>query len=100
MAWPVPCLIIAAVIFAMLYQNLWRPMQVAAAIVAVICAILFVFPGSIMMIAGACGIVNSTCSADETFWGITGFAVATLVNFAAVALLVWRLRDDATARSS
>jgi len=88
MTWPVPYLRIAAIIFSLLDQNMWRPMQMAAAIVAVTCAMLFVLPGGIMMVAGACGIVNSACSPDETFRGIVGLAVATIVNFSAVALLV------------
>lgn len=57
---------------------------------AVAYAVLFIFPGSILMAIGACGFLNSTCSDDEFTQGIAAFCVAAALNIVAAVLVIKR----------
>jgi hypothetical protein len=53
-------------------------------------AVLFIFPGSILMAIGACGFLNSTCSNAEFIQGIAAFCVAAALNIVAALLVIRR----------
>jgi len=57
---------------------------------AVAYAVLFIFPGSILMAIGACGFLNSTCSDAVFTQGIAAFCVAAGLNIVAAVLVIKR----------
>jgi hypothetical protein len=88
--WIVPHVVLAVIAAGLVIPHQPRWLRIATALIASIYAIGFVFPGSLWMAFGACGITSAGC--PQSFWvGVAAFAVGAAANFVAAFLLLKRL---------
>lgn len=89
--WIVPHIVVLTIAAGLLFPAITGAWRIALAVVAGGYAALFVFPGSMWLMMGACGgTLGSTCSSGAFYLGVAGYVAAAAVNIAAVAVLLAR----------
>jgi hypothetical protein len=97
--WIVPHVLLAVIAAGLLIPHQPRWLRIAITMIASIYAVGFVFPGSLWMALGACGITSAGC--PQSFWvGVSAFAVGAAVNVVAAFLLLRRLAPGKSPETS
>lgn len=85
-----PYLLMIPTLVGLVVPALHGKVRVIVCALAVVYAVLFIFPGSVLMAIGACGFLNSSCSDAEFTLGIATFCAAAVLNIVAAVLIIRR----------